>query len=289
MAAALVLLAALALPPAAPAEAADRSAGTKGSGAAPAAVPAPPARYSVDLVMTGEGQSVTIREFHHDGMVRRVMVAEGETITFNERPDRKVSYTIMASQGMYVEMPLAEPPPGAAAGSDMKVKPMGTGVIKGRVCDKSGIVSGGRVAYLWVSRDTGLPVRVQDDTMLAEWTNCKAGAQHAGLFGPPSGYQEFQMPGMAGGSMWGKCGAPAGTRPPEAPAVHACSLRGLLAHLPRSQARAPGDISCLWRRLRSLLEGVSPPSRRRARSSNLRGAMGKDWRACEDSNLGPAA
>lgn len=175
-----------------------------------------PTEYTAEIVTTGKdipGEMVT--KYAIDGeKIRSEVNAQGQQMISIIRPDRKVMYTVMPAQKMYMEMPLQDSPAGPG-GADFKaqaekfrkgegIEEVGKETINGVACTKYKATDGENVSLFWISETTRHPVRIAaaDGSYQVDWKNVKVGKPDASLFEPPADCKKMAVPGMpgAGGS-----------------------------------------------------------------------------------------
>jgi hypothetical protein len=176
-------------------------------GAAPSA---PKVQYSADYVMeTAEGASRG-HIYAAPGVERSETVNEGTTMISIRRDDKHVTWMLMPSERMYMEIKAGQPAPGRSntpSPEDYKTQMTTEGreTINGIVTTKSKVLmtgaDGSKMGGFWWTSDDGLVVKM--DVISAEkggkvrlkreLTNIKIGAQPAELFEIPAGYTAMNM------------------------------------------------------------------------------------------------
>lgn len=186
------------------------------AGTAQAAKPAQPqVEYSADSVMETAEMSMQGHINYTPTRERREMVVEGgDKMIMITRPDKKVAWTLMPAEKMYMEMSLAQ------ASAENKVDPsqfqieqtvVGPETVNGINTTKSKIVmtgaDGGKMGgFMWVTKENimvkmdAIAIDKKDKMRIkTELTNLKVAKQDAKLFEIPAGYEKMVMPGMGGG------------------------------------------------------------------------------------------
>lgn len=162
-----------------------------------------PAQYSVDLVMTHEGKSVTMKRAIDGGRMRSEISAEGAQMIMLERPeDNGAVYNIMPSEKMIMKMTPSTMMPAEAkeaaakhveAQKPAKVEKLGIEKLEGRPAAKFRVTADGHSALAWFDEATGAPMRMESEGSVIEWKNLKPGPQPAKLFELPAGYELMDM------------------------------------------------------------------------------------------------
>ena len=171
-----------------------------------------PAQYSVEWIMTFNGETKRLKRFVDGGKTRMEIEAEGQQLVLIERPDRGLTYMVMPEDPQfgkrYMEDKFREEEPGQPPPPSPKERLVGSEKVDGRPCMKYRIESEGQQAFLWTDAKTHAPVRLQGKVdgsdALIEWKNYRVGAQKADLFEPPAGYERFRMPDVS--KMMGSMG-----------------------------------------------------------------------------------
>ena len=190
------------------------------AGAAQAAGPSrPQVEYSADSVMETAEVSMKGHVNYAPTRERREMVMDGgdKMITIT-RQDKKLAWTLMPAEKMYMEMSLAQ------AGAKNKADPsqyqieqtvVGPETVNGVNTTKSKIIMTGPKGekmggFMWVTRENIVvkmdAIAIEKSQKLrfkTELTNLKVGKQDPKLFEVPAGYEKMSM-GMPGiGAMMG--------------------------------------------------------------------------------------
>lgn len=191
------------------------------AGAAQAAGPSrPQVEYSADSVMETAEVSMKGRVHYTPTRERREMVmgSGGDKMITITRHDKKVAWTLMPAEKMYMEMSIAQ------AGAKNKSDPsqykieqtvVGPETVNGVNTTKSKIIMTGPKGekmggFMWVTREN-IVVKMdaiavdkkQKHRFKTELTNLKVGKQDAALFEIPPGYTTMDMGGMGKMMMGG--------------------------------------------------------------------------------------
>ena len=182
------------------------------AGAAQAASPAPPqAEYSADTVIETAEVSMKGRVHYTPTRERREMVmgSGGDKMITITRQDKKVAWTLMPAEKMYMET--------KNTGSKAKDDPssykieqtvVGPDTVNGVSTTKSKIVMTGAKGekmggFMWTTKEN-IVVKIdaiaiekkQKHRFKTELTNLKIGKQDPKLFEVPAGYEKMSIPGM---------------------------------------------------------------------------------------------
>jgi hypothetical protein len=160
-----------------------------------------PRQYVAEIVATMMGTRSSSKLFVDGEKIRtETSVAGTETISIM-RPDKKVVYSVMPAQRMYMETPYGDTPvadPIKAKGHWEKV---GNEIINEQECVKYRLTSehnGSKsVMFFWVNKDK-LPVRMstEDGKAITDYVSIKKETPNSSLFDPPADYQKMEMPAM---------------------------------------------------------------------------------------------
>jgi len=182
------------------------------AGAAQAASPAPPrVEYSADTVIDTAEVSMKGRVHYTPTRERREMVmgSGGDKMITITRQDKKVAWTLMPAEKMYMET--------KNTGSKAKDDPssykieqtvVGPDTVNGVSTTKSKIVMTGAKGekmggFMWTTKEN-IVVKIdaiaiekkQKHRFKTELTNLKVGKQDPKLFEVPAGYEKMSIPGM---------------------------------------------------------------------------------------------
>jgi hypothetical protein len=174
----------------------------------------PTAEYSADQLLETEAGQIPSKVWFAKGKERREMDMGGHKTTTITRLDRKLMWTLMPEQRMYMETSFAEAPKGPAAQGevpsyDIEQTPAGEEVVNGIACKKTKVLmtdkkNGTKLGgFFWTSPEN---IVVKADAVAKnegektrfklELTNLVVGPQPADMFEVPAGYSKFEMPGM---------------------------------------------------------------------------------------------
>lgn len=189
------------------------------AGAAQAASPSQPqVEYSADTMMETAEVSMTGHVNYTPTRERREMVtgSGGDKMIMITRHDKKVAWTLMPSEKMYMEMSLAQ----ASAQSKDDISKykieqtvVGPETLNGVNTTKSKIIMTGPKGekmggFMWMTKDNimvkmdAIAIDKKDKMRFkTELTNLKVAKQDAKLFEVPTDYQKMGMPGL--GSLMG--------------------------------------------------------------------------------------
>jgi hypothetical protein len=187
-----------------------------------------PSSYSVEMVATHDGQTVSLKRYIDGSRIRSDIRAEGQAMSMIEMGDEAgTSYTVIDEQKRAIKQSAAamksavadlgkqteaEPETPAAP---VKVEYLGKEKMNGKDCDKYRYDSGEKPAFAWIDPATQFPVRMQYESSTVDWKNYSTGPQPAQLFEVPKGYEVVDMDEMmkkmgAMGGMQGMGGAMGG-------------------------------------------------------------------------------
>ena len=182
------------------------------AGAAQAASPAPPqVEYSADSVMETAEVSMKGRVHYTPTRERREMVmgSGGDKMITISRQDKKVAWTLMPAEKMYMESNIAKSK-SKDDPSSYKIEQtvVGPETVNGVSTTKSKIIMTGPKGekmggFMWATREN-IVVKMdaiavdkqQKHRYKTELTNLKVGKQDPKLFEVPAGYQKMSIPGM---------------------------------------------------------------------------------------------
>jgi hypothetical protein len=168
--------------------------------------------FSADKVVTKKGKTTTTKVYATPTAVRAEGLQNGKPYIAIDRYDRKVIWSIMPEQKMYVEMQIpggadmADAMNGLAKGmmkdAPIKHESLGSEQVNGLQCDKSRTtmtwqgITGSSIE--WSAKDLGgFVVKKQDDTLgeVTEYKNIQLGPQDPSLFELPPGYKKMSLTG----------------------------------------------------------------------------------------------
>jgi hypothetical protein len=165
--------------------------------------------YSADQTIETEAAAMKGKVFSTPTRERREMNQGGTSMIMITRHDKKVVWTVMPEEKMYMEMPMKE----SNEKTDMSAykieqTPLGEEKLDGQVMDKSKIImthsSGTKMGgFMWTTKQGILAkmdaIAVEKGSKARfkmEQTNIKVGKQPADLFEIPKGFQRMDMGGM---------------------------------------------------------------------------------------------
>lgn len=160
-------------------------------------------QFSADTVMTARGHKTT-GKIYFSGERFRMDMTSPQKMTTITRLDKKVVWSIMPQEKMYMEIPFnpkREPMVKGKVQGEVSRKLVGTGSIDGHPVKKYLVTyeSGGEKMqmYQWIATDINFPVKTEavDGSWSQEYKDIKLGPQPDSLFKVPAGYRKFRMPG----------------------------------------------------------------------------------------------
>lgn len=181
------------------------------AGAATAAKPdQPQVEYSADSVMETAEISMKGRVHYTPTRERREMVmGGGDKMTTITRHDKKVAWTLMPAEKMYMESNIAKTKSKDDLSSyKIEQTVVGPETVNGVKTTKSKIIMTGPKGekmggFMWTTKDN-IVVKMdaiaidkkQKHRFKTELTNLKVGKQDPKLFEVPAGYEKMSIPGM---------------------------------------------------------------------------------------------
>ncbi len=183
------------------------------AGTAQAASPTPPqVEYSADTVIETAEVSMKGRVHYTPTRERREMVmgAGGEKMLMITRQDKKVAWTLMPSEKMYMETSISQTKEAKDDLSSYKIEQtvIGPETVNGVNTTKSKIIMTGPKGekmggFMWTTKEN-IMVKLdaiavdkqQKHRYKTELTNLKIGKQDPKLFEVPAGYEKMSIPGM---------------------------------------------------------------------------------------------
>ncbi|MDD3324529.1 MAG: DUF4412 domain-containing protein [Sulfurospirillaceae bacterium] len=157
--------------------------------------------YSADFIMQDKSEGIHSkgRLYFKGGNMRQEMNSGGmRTITII-RPSEHKSWMLQPDQNTYMEMS-QEDMQGAVGGADWTVedernaKFLGHEKVNKYTCKKYLIQDEGGEAYVWVSEELRVPIKIMGQNYQYELVNIKKERVSDSLFQVPTGYQKFQLP-----------------------------------------------------------------------------------------------
>jgi outer membrane lipoprotein-sorting protein len=158
--------------------------------------------FSADMVMTTKDMKSTGTIYFEPNKFRMDMHSPQKMSTIT-RLDKKVMWSIMPEQRMYMQMPLNlknSPAVEEKMNGEIDRKLVGSENVNGHPTKKYLVTyrSGDRKeqVYQWVATDINFPVRTAavDGSWSQDYKNIKIGSQPGSLFEVPAGYKKFAMP-----------------------------------------------------------------------------------------------
>ena len=182
------------------------------AGAATAAKPAQPqVEYSADSILETAEFSMKGRVYFTPTRERREMVmgSGGDKMLTITRHDKKVAWTLMPAEKMYMESSIAKTKSkDDLSGYKIEQTVVGPETVNGVNTTKSKIIMTGSKGekmggFMWTTKEN-IVVKMdaiaidkkQKHRFKSELTNLKVGKQDPKLFEVPAGYQKMSIPGM---------------------------------------------------------------------------------------------
>ena len=175
--------------------------------------------YSADQVLEAEDGGMKSRMYYTPTKERREMNQGGQSMVMIMRHDKKVMWTVMPEEKMYMEAAM-KPSTDKTDMSAYKIEqtPVGQEMLNGVNMSKSKIImthSGGSKmgGFMWMTKE-GIMAKIDaiavekgsKDRFKMEQTNIKVGKQSADLFELPRGVEKMDMGGMGMDMMKGMMG-----------------------------------------------------------------------------------
>ena len=167
--------------------------------------------YSADQTIEAEDSAMKTRVFHTPTKERREMNQGGQNMIIITRHDKKISWTVMPENHMYMEMamkPSADKDKTDMSAYKIEQTPVGQEMLNGVNMNKSKIMmthsSGSKMGgFMWSTKE-GIMAKIDaiavekgsKGRFKMEQTNIKVGKQPADLFELPPGVEEMDMGGM---------------------------------------------------------------------------------------------
>ena len=177
--------------------------------------PKPQVEYSADSVLETADAKMQGHVNYTPARERREMVMGrgGEKIFMIMREDKKVAWTLMPADKMYIETNINQANSSTSPDASkykMEHTVIGPDTINGISTTKSKVVMTGPKGekmdgFMWLSKDN-IMVKIdatasdknKKTRFMTELSNLKIGKQDAKLFEIPAGYEKMSMPGMPG-------------------------------------------------------------------------------------------
>jgi hypothetical protein len=175
--------------------------------------------YSADQVVEAEDGAMKSRMYYTPTKERREMNQGGQSMVMIMRHDKKVTWTVMPEEKMYMEAAM-KPSTDKTDMSAYKIEqtPVGQEMLNGVNMSKSKIImthsSGSKMGgFMWMTKE-GIMAKIDaiavekgsKDRFKMEQTNIKVGKQPADLFELPRGVEKMDMGGMGMDMMKGMMG-----------------------------------------------------------------------------------
>jgi outer membrane lipoprotein-sorting protein len=169
----------------------------------------PTVEYSADMIMASDQGSTNSKIFYAlGGKMRWEMNAQGQNMIMITRQDKKVAWTLMPEQNMYMEMNLTQASKKTGNNvneCDMDMSSQGSETVNGVSANKYKVAMScpNEAKYdgtMWVTKE-GIMVKMDavagqgsdKGHIKIDLMNLKIGSQDASLFEVPDGYQKFAM------------------------------------------------------------------------------------------------
>jgi outer membrane lipoprotein-sorting protein len=169
----------------------------------------PTVEYSADMIMASDQGSTNSKIFYAlGGKMRWEMSAQGQNVIMITRQDKKVAWTLMPQQSMYMEMSLTDAQKKTGdnvSDCDVDVSPQGSETVNGVLATKNKVAMScpNEAKYdgtMWVTKE-GIMVKMDavagqgsnKGHIKIDLMNLKIGSQDTALFEVPAGYQKFAM------------------------------------------------------------------------------------------------
>lgn len=174
----------------------------------------PKVSYSADQTMESAEGATTGKIYVTPMMERRELDMQGEKTIVIIRRDKKVVWTLMPSEQMYMESKLGSDRPDDMDNYTVEEStPMGKEVVNGIPCEKRKMIMSAKDGtkmggFWWLSKDeivVKMDMLAKDKggkmRMKSELSNLKVGKQKPSLFEIPADYSKMGIPGMGGGGF----------------------------------------------------------------------------------------
>lgn len=161
---------------------------------------APPA-YSVDLVMTAQDETISMKRYIDNGRIRSEVNTGGQTLILIEPGGSKhVMYQLVPDQKMAIKEAVPEGVIPDSTAAHPEVISLGKAVIDGIPTVHYRILDPNETVDAWFDAKTSAPVRMMSGPDSArttiEWKNLVVAPQPAMLFVVPPGYRTVDMDSM---------------------------------------------------------------------------------------------
>ncbi len=167
--------------------------------------------YSADQVLEAEDGGMKSRMYYTPTKERREMNQGGQNMIIIMRHDKKVTWTVMPEEKMYMEAamkPSADKDKTDMSAYKIEQTPVGQEMLNGVNMNKSKIMmthsNGSKMGgFMWMTKE-GIMAKIDaiavekgsKDRFKMEQTNIKVGKQPADLFELPRGVEKMDMGGM---------------------------------------------------------------------------------------------
>lgn len=176
------------------------------------------AEYSAEEVVETSDSATKTKVYSTPTMERREMSEGGQQMIAITRHDKKVTWTLMPEEKMYMAMPIGQSAVKKDEATDLSAykieqTPMGQETINGIVMNKGKMIMTGKDGskmggFMWTTKE-GIIAKMdalsvdqgKKDRFKLEMKNLKIGKQQADLFEIPKGYEKMDMDAM--GAMEG--------------------------------------------------------------------------------------
>ncbi|MEO5356752.1 MAG: DUF4412 domain-containing protein [Nitrospirae bacterium YQR-1] len=159
--------------------------------------------FSADMIYTAKGTKTEGKMFFTKDKIRMDM-STPEKVSTITREDKKVVWSILHKQKMYMETPIQhstqKPMVDEKVDGELSRKEVGKETIDGHSCTKYMVTykSGGKEQqiYQWMASDIIFPVKTSavDGSWSQEYKNIKTGSQPADIFEVPAGFNKMEIP-----------------------------------------------------------------------------------------------
>jgi hypothetical protein len=166
------------------------------------------AEFSADLLLKQGGETMTGKVYVKGDKTRQEFVQQGQKQVTILRPDKGLTWILMPSEKIYMEMSNQEraaydPQLDQNIQDKAEIKHLGKETVNGYVCDKYQYIyrdtSMGTVTQ-WVSKQLNIPIKTEYKSpsgyMLTEYKNVQKGNVQDSLFEVPGDYMLMSVPGM---------------------------------------------------------------------------------------------
>lgn len=172
----------------------------------------PKVEYSADQTLETAEATMTGKVYVTPTKERREMNVSGQTMSMIIRRDKKLGWTLMPSEKMYMEMSFDQvlsQQPENPDNYKIETTAMGSETINGVATEKTKVVmtnkqDGSKMSgFWWITKDSIVmkmdvkaEQRGESGRVKLTLSNLKIGKQNASLFEIPAGYSKMTMPSM---------------------------------------------------------------------------------------------